>query len=62
MQKRVMHVLKAFSSKRSMIRVVNPFQYGGMVGPDAFCNRTEELRELTRAATNAERLFVYSYH
>lgn len=39
---------------------INPFKYGGVVGPEAFCNRTQELHDLARAATNAERLFVYS--
>jgi hypothetical protein len=39
---------------------VNPFQYGGVVGPEAFCNRQQELRDLRRAVINGERLFVYS--
>jgi len=40
--------------------MVNPFRYGGVVGPEAFCNRTTELRDLSRAMQQGERLFVYS--
>ncbi|NLS96868.1 MAG: ATP-binding protein [Planctomycetaceae bacterium] len=40
--------------------MVNPFQYGSVVSGDAFCNRTEELRDLRRSCDNAEKLFVYS--
>ena len=43
-----------------MDATINPFKYGGAVGPEAFCNRAQELHDLTRAATNAERLFLYS--
>ena len=43
-----------------MDATINPFKYGGAIGPEAFCNRTQELHDLARAATNAERLFVYS--
>ena len=39
---------------------VNPFEYGGVVGADAFCNRTRELAELQRAAENGDRLLVYA--
>ena len=39
---------------------VNPFEYGGVVGADAFCNRTRELAELRRAAENGDRLLVYA--
>lgn len=39
---------------------VNPFEYGGVVGPDAFCNRHQEQADLTRAAENGDRLFVYA--
>lgn len=39
---------------------VNPFQYGGIVSADAFCNRQEELTDLRRAAENGDRLFVYA--
>jgi hypothetical protein len=38
----------------------NPFQYGGVVGSDAFCNRTHELTDLVRAMKNGEKMFVYS--
>ncbi len=39
---------------------VNPFRYGGAVGSDAFCNRKQEFHDLTRAAANGEKLFVYA--
>ncbi|MEL6612215.1 MAG: ATP-binding protein [Bacteroidota bacterium] len=39
---------------------VNPFEYGGVVGADAFCNRTQELADLRRAAENGDRLLVYA--
>ena len=38
----------------------NPFQYGGVVSGDAFCNRKKELADLLRAMENGEKLFVYS--
>jgi len=38
----------------------NPFQYGGIVGRDAFCNRARELADLIQAIKNGERLFLYS--
>ncbi len=38
----------------------NPFQYGGVVSGDAFCNRKKELEDLLRAMENGEKLFVYS--
>lgn len=40
--------------------MINPFQYGGVVDKDAFCNRKTELADLTRAMENGERLFVYA--
>ena len=40
--------------------MTNPFQYGNVVGGDAFCNRTDELHDLQRACENGEKLFVYS--
>jgi AAA+ ATPase superfamily predicted ATPase len=40
--------------------MLNPFRYGGVVGRDAFCNRSTEIRDLTRAMRQGERLFVYS--
>lgn len=39
---------------------VNPFEYGGVVGAGAFCNRTRELADLRRAAENGDRLLVYA--
>jgi hypothetical protein len=38
----------------------NPFQYGGVVSGDAFCNRKREIADLLRAVENGEKLFVYS--
>ncbi len=40
--------------------MINPFQYSGVVGKDAFCNRKKELTDLVKAMENDERLFVYS--
>jgi len=38
----------------------NPFQYGGVVSGDAFCNRKKEVEDLLKAMENGEKLFVYS--
>ena len=38
----------------------NPFQYGGVVSGESFCNRTRESADLRRSVENAEKLFVYS--
>ena len=38
----------------------NPFQYGGVVRGEAFCNRKKEVEDLLRAVENEEKLFVYS--
>ncbi len=38
----------------------NPFEYGGVVGADAFCNRSDELKFLTRAIENVQTVFMYS--
>ena len=38
----------------------NPFEYGGVVSGDAFCNRQKEIGDLLRAMENAEKLFVFS--
>ncbi|TMP97725.1 MAG: hypothetical protein E6L07_01970 [Verrucomicrobia bacterium] len=38
----------------------NPFEYGGVVSGEAFCNRQKELADLRRAMENAEKLFVFS--
>ena len=40
--------------------MVNPFQYGGVVSQEAFCNRRQEIDDLLRAMENGERIFVYS--
>jgi hypothetical protein len=40
--------------------MLNPFRYGGVVGQEAFCNRSTELHDLSRAMQQGERLFVYS--
>jgi hypothetical protein len=40
--------------------VKNPFEYGGVVSGEAFCNRKQELADLLRAMQNAEKLFVFS--
>ena len=41
-------------------KMTNPFQYGGVVGEEAFCNRQIELADLLRAMQNGERLFLFS--
>ncbi len=38
----------------------NPFEYGGVVGDAAFCNRSSEINDLRRAAENADRILVYA--
>jgi len=38
----------------------NPFEYGGVVAEEAFCNRQRELADLGRAIENHEKLFVFS--
>jgi uncharacterized protein len=38
----------------------NPFEYGGVVSGEAFCNREKELGDLVRAMENGEKLFVFS--
>src|SRR3989338_2919913 len=45
---------------RTMRNMKNPFQYGGVVSGDAFCNRKTELADLLRAMENHEKLFVFS--
>lgn len=40
--------------------MINPFQYGGVVGKDGFCNLKKELADLVKAMENGERLFVFS--
>jgi hypothetical protein len=43
-----------------MRNLKNPFEYGGVVSGNAFCNRQKELADLLRAMENAEKLFVFS--
>jgi len=38
----------------------NPFEYGGVVSGDAFCNRRKEIADLVRVMENREKLFVFS--
>jgi len=38
----------------------NPFEYGGVVSGEAFCNREQELADLLRGMENAEKMFVFS--
>jgi len=38
----------------------NPFEYGGVVSGEAFCNREQEVADLLRAMENAEKMFVFS--
>lgn len=38
----------------------NPFQYGGVVSGNAFCNRETEKADLLKAIRNHEKLFVFS--
>ncbi|MGH9555591.1 MAG: AAA family ATPase [Terriglobales bacterium] len=40
--------------------MTNPFEYGGVVGEGAFCNRKQEISDLIRAMQNSEKLFLYS--
>lgn len=39
---------------------INPFEYGGVVAENAFCNRAKEKADLARAIRNHEKLFVFS--
>jgi hypothetical protein len=38
----------------------NPFEYGGVVSGNAFCDREKEVTDLLRAIENKEKLFVFS--
>ena len=38
----------------------NPFEYGGVVSGEAFCNREQETTDLVRAMQSAQKLFVLS--
>ena len=37
----------------------NPFEYGGVVSGEAFCDREKETSDLVRAMENGEKLFVF---
>ena len=39
---------------------INPFEYGGVVAGDSFCNRAREKADLAQAIRNHEKLFVFS--
>ena len=39
---------------------INPFEYGGVVAENAFCNRAREKADLAKAIRNHEKLFVFS--
>ncbi len=39
---------------------MNPFTYGGVVGNGEFCNRTQELADLTETMKSSGRCFVYA--
>lgn len=49
-----------FTAKPLKASTTNPFEYGGIVGESSFCNRTQELADLSRAAQNGDRLLVYA--
>ncbi|MGE5818242.1 MAG: ATP-binding protein, partial [Deltaproteobacteria bacterium] len=38
----------------------NPFEYGGVVSGDAFCNREKEISDLLRVVENNEKVFLFS--
>lgn len=40
--------------------MINPFQYGGIVEKETFCNRKYEINDLTRFIDNGEKIFIYS--
>ena len=39
---------------------INPFEYGGVVAENAFCNRAREKADLAKAIRNHEKLFAFS--
>jgi hypothetical protein len=45
---------------REVRNMKNPFQYGGVVRGDAFCNRKKEVEDLLRAMENIRKLGVRS--
>jgi hypothetical protein len=40
----------------------NPFEYGGVVSGDAFCDRQKELSDLLRAMENAEKPWLLTFN
>lgn len=40
--------------------MINPFTYGGVVGNGEFCNRTQELADLSETMRSCGRCFVYA--
>jgi AAA+ ATPase superfamily predicted ATPase len=40
--------------------MINPFQFGGPIDEDAFCNRRSEIRELNRIIENGVKVFIFS--
>lgn len=38
--------------------MINPFQYGGVVTEESFCNRKKELAEVLRVMENSGRAFL----
>lgn len=45
---------------RGVRTMINPFQYGGVVTEESFCNRKKELAEVLRVMENSGRAFLYS--
>lgn len=43
-----------------MRNMKNPFEYGGVIGGESFCNRRRERADILRAMENGDKLFVYS--
>ena len=43
-----------------MRNIRNPFEYGGVVSGERFCNREKERADLFKAIRNREKLFVFS--
>lgn len=43
-----------------MLKMRNPFKYGGIVTGEDFADRTKELREITGDLSDCEKLFMIS--
>ncbi len=39
---------------------MNPFEYGGIIEPSNFCNRRQEIHDLTRLIESRQTVFMYS--